>query len=350
MQATDQATQTSKQRDAISGGSHMKAVWHDHYGPIESLSVRDLEKPAIDEEQVLVRVHAASVAGDDWHLLQGLPYLARLESGIRKPKRSTPGYDFAGVIEAVGSKVEGFSVGQRVMGYGSGTYAEYAAIDASSVVAMPDALDFNQAAAMIMSGFTALQTVKVQGKAASGERVLINGASGCAGHLAVQVAKAQGAHVTGVCSTANLELVRSIGADEVIDYTQADFSESGQQWDLIVDFASNLPLSKIRKAMTKRGRLMLIGSAAIRDLRGRNRWFKGVDRWLKAMVYQLFISQKMTPAVTTRSPENLATLKELADAGKLRANIDRTFPLEAFTEALAYTRDRRAAGAVVVTM
>lgn len=323
----------------------MKALVQERYGPPDRvLELRDEPRPVAGQGQVLVRVRATTVAGDDWHLMRGLPYLARLEGGLLKPKRRIPGHDAAGVVEAVGAGVDRFRPGDEVFGWcaSGGGFAEYVALPEEALALKPANLTFGQAAAVPISAFTALQAVRDRGEAGPGKTVLINGAAGGVGTFAVQIAKALGAEVTGVCSTRNIGMVRSIGADHVLDYTQEDFTAGGRRWDVIVDMVANRPLAACRRALTPDGILVMVGG------RGGN-IFMGTDRWLKAMLLGPFVRQKLRPLIHQNRHEDLLYLKELMEAGKLTPVIEREIGLDQVLEAIRGFESWHASGKVVVT-
>ena len=254
----------------------MKAIVQDRYGSADVLELRDIEKPGIGDDEVLVRVHAAGVHAGDWHLMAGLPYLIRMGFGLRAPKQAVRGTDVAGTVEAVGKDVTRFRPGDAVFGIGAGAFAEYTIAREDKLAPMPANLSFDAAATVPTSGSTALQGLRDVGKLQPGQKALIIGAAGGVGSFAVQIAKALGAHVTGVCSTTKVDLVRSIGADEVIDYTREDFAEGGQRFDLIFDTAGGRSLSQLRRALAPKGTLVIVGAE------GGDRWIGGIDRQLRA--------------------------------------------------------------------
>lgn len=327
-----------------------RAIVRDRYGSPDVLEMREIEMPAVREDEVLVRVVAAAVCGDDWHLMRGLPYAARVESGLFAPRRKTMGLDVAGRVEAVGAKVTQFRPGDEVFGWAPGSYAEYVAVPESSLAHRPVNIGLEQAAAVPISGFTALQAVRDRGEVRPGQHVLINGASGGVGTFAVQIARALGAVVTGVCSTRNLELVRSLGADHVIDYTKEDFTRLGRQYDVIVDLAQSCSLAELRRALTPTGTLVLVGSSGKNTLTGRNRWFKGTDRWISALFLSLFTRQRLRPLIHQDRKEDLLFLKELIEAGEVTPVIDRTYPLHDAAAAIRRTEAGGVRGKLVITV
>jgi NADPH:quinone reductase-like Zn-dependent oxidoreductase len=323
----------------------VKAIVQDRYGSPDVLQLREIDPPVIGEDEVLVRVRAAGVDQGVWHLMAGLPYLMRIAGvGLRAPKNPVRGVDLAGRVEAVGQNVTGFQPGDDVFGTCRGSFAEYACARADRLVRKPASLSFEQAAAVPVSGCTALQAVRDRGKVRPGQRVLIIGAGGGVGTFTVQLAKAFGAEVTGVCSTSKTDLVRSIGADHVIDYTREDFADGRNRYDVILDIAGNRSLSQLRGALAPNGTLVIVGGE------GGGRWFGGIDRQLRALVLSPFVGQKLGTWIATQPKEDLETLRELLEAGKITPVVDRTFPLSEAPEAIRYLRDGRAHGKVVITL
>src|SRR5215217_3978415 len=284
----------------------MKAIVRDTYGSPEVLELRDIDKPDIADDEVLVRVHAAGVGRDVWHIMTGLPYPIRLAGyGLRGPKNPVIGSDVAGGVEAVGKNVTRFQPGDEVFGIGKGSYAEYVCAREDMLAPKPENLTFEQAAVVAIMGSTALQALRDHGKVRPGQEVLLIGASGGVGTYAVQIAKAFGANVTGVCSTQKVEMVRSIGADHVIDYTQEDFAEGDQRYDLILDIGGNSSLSRLRRALAPRGTLVIVGGE------GGGRWLGGTDRQIRALVLSPFVSQKLGTFISSENHEDMIILKEL---------------------------------------
>jgi NADPH:quinone reductase-like Zn-dependent oxidoreductase len=323
----------------------VKAIVQDRYGSPDVLQLREIDPPVIGEDEVLVRVRAAGVDQGVWHLMAGLPYLMRIAGvGLRAPKNPVRGVDLAGRVEAVGQNVTGFQPGDDVFGTCRGSFAEYACARADRLVRKPASLSFEQAAAVPVSGCTALQAIRDRGKVRPGQRVLIIGAGGGVGTFTVQLAKAFGAEVTGVCSTSKTDLVRSIGADHVIDYTREDFADGRNRYDVILDIAGNRSLSQLRGALAPNGTLVIVGGE------GGGRWFGGIDRQLRALVLSPFVGQKLGTWIATQPKEDLETLRELLEAGKITPVVDRTFPLSEAPEAIRYLRDGRAHGKVVITL
>lgn len=307
----------------------MKAIVQPHYGSPDVLQLRDVDKPVVKAEEVLVRVRAAAVNIGDWHLMRGQPYVVRLVAGLRGPRREIPGIDIAGRVEAVGEKVQQFRPGDEVFGWCRGAFAEHACAAAGNLLPRPSNFTPEQAAAVGDSALTALAAVRDQARVQPGQAVLINGASGGVGTFAVQIAKACGANVTGVCSTANLDMVRSLGADQVIDYTKEDFLESGQRYDAMLDLVGSRSLSDCRRALTRRGTYVVVG---VKEM---GRWL-GLGRQFRALLLSPFVRQRMRVFVVRHTRAGLADLKELVEAGKLTPVIDRRYPLTEVPEALRH--------------
>src|ERR687897_722620 len=323
----------------------MKAIVQDEYGSSDVLELKDIDKPEISDDEVLVRVHAAGVGRDVWHVMTGLPYPIRLAGyGLRAPKNPVIGSDMAGVVEAVGKNVRRFQPGDEVFGIGKGSYAEYVCAREDKLAPKPANLTFEQAAVLAIMGSTALQALRDHGRFEPGQEVLIIGASGGVGTYAVQIAKAFGAHVTGVCSTKKVEMVRSIGADHVIDYTQEDFAEGDQRYDVILDIGGNSTLARLRRALASQGTLLIVGGE------GGGRWLGGTDRQLRAMMLSPFVSQKLGTFVNKEKHEDLIVLGELIESGKITPVIDRTYPLAEVPEAIRYLEEGHARGKVVITV
>ena len=323
----------------------MKAIVQDKYGSAEVLELRDVERPQPGDDELLIRVHAASVDPGVWHLMTGLPYLVRVMGfGFRKPKIRIRGSDAAGTVEAAGRNVTRLKEGDPVYGTCDGSFAEYACAKAERFAPKPANLSFEQAAAVPISGMTALHGLREAGKLQPGQKVLIIGAAGGVGSYAVQLAKAFGAAVTGVCSTSKSELVRAIGADEVIDYTREDFTDGTRQFDLILDTAGRRPLSQLRRALTPQGALVIVGGE------GGDRWLGGFQRQIFAPLRSRFTEQKLLGLVSKERQQDLFTLKDLIEAGKLTPIIDRTYPLREATQAIRYLEQGHARGKVVLAV
>jgi NADPH:quinone reductase-like Zn-dependent oxidoreductase len=325
----------------------MKAIVQDTYGSAEVLKFADIDRPVPKDNEVLLRVQAAGLHRGDWHIMTGLPYLIRLvvpSLGLRKPKVRVRGMDVAGTVEAVGSKVTRFQPGNEVFGWCDGAFAEYACAPQDQLAAKPANLSFEQAAAVPTSAFAALQGLRDSGQVQPGQTVLIIGAAGAVGSFAVQLAKAFGAQVTGVCSTPQVELVRSIGADEVIDYTRADITDGTRQWDLILDTAGHRSLSQLRRALTPKGTLVIVGSE------GRGRWLGGFGRSLRAPMLSRFVGQRLRMLASKPRQDDLVVLAELIEAGKLTPIIGRTYPLGEVPEAIRQLEQGHARGKLVITV
>lgn len=334
----------------------MKAIVQEKYGaPDEVLGLREIDKPAVKDGAVLIRVCASAAAGDDWHLVRGLPYAARMATGLFKPKNRIPGRDVAGVVEAVGKNVTRFKPGDEVFGWCEGAFAEYAAVPADALALKPANLTLAEAAVVPISAFTALQALRDKGRIQPGQKVLIVGASGGVGTFAVQLAKALGAEVTGVCSTKNVELVRALGADHVVDYTREDFTAGAQRYDLIVDMVGNRSISACRRALAAAGTLVMVGSSGLSAKPGQrlgwlDRCFMGVHRWIKALVLSPFVRHTLKPCVHVDSQEDLTALKELIEAGKVRPVISATYPLGKVHDAIRHFAAGHARGKVVIAV
>jgi len=323
----------------------VRAIVQDTYGSAEVLAFEDIDRPEVADGEVLVRVHAAGVDRGVWHLMTGLPYPVRLAGyGFRAPKTRVPGSDLAGVVEAVGHAVTGFRAGDEVFGIGNGAFAEYAPVLESKLAPRPANLTFEQAAAVPVSGLTALQGLRDHGSVEEGQSVLIVGASGGVGTFAVQLAKAFGAEVTGVCSTAKVEMVRTIGADHVIDYTREDFAAGEQGFDLILDIGGNASLSRLRRALAPKGTLVIVGGET------GGRWFGGYDRQLRAVLLSRFVGENLRTFICSENADDLLVLKELIEAGEITPVIDRAYPLPEAAEAIRYLEQGRARGKVVITV
>ena len=323
----------------------MKAITRDRYGSAHVLALSDIDVPAVTNDEVLVRVHAAGVGPDVWHLMTGMPYLVRLAGvGLRKPKMRVLGRDVAGSVEAVGKHVRQFEPGDEVYGTCDGAFAEYVCVRADRVAPKPANLTFEQAAGVPVSACAALHGLRDAGRVQDGQTVLIIGASGGVGTFAVQLATAFGAHVTGVCSTANADLVRSIGAEHVIDYTQEDFVDGARHYDLILDTAGRRSLSQLRRALTPRGALVLVGGE------GGGRWTGGFDRQLRAMLLSPFVRQTLRSLISTERQEDLLVLTELIEAGTVTPVINQAYPLTEAPKALADADEGHGRGKTVITL
>jgi NADPH:quinone reductase-like Zn-dependent oxidoreductase len=323
----------------------MAAMVQDQYGEAEDvLGLECIPRPAVGDGDVLVRVLAAGVDRGAWHVMTGLPYPVRLVAGIRTPKNRVRGMEFAGRVVALGSGVTGIEVGDEVFGVGDATFAEYALAKPGMIAPKPTGLSFEQAAAVGVSACTALQAVRDQGRVQPGQQVLVIGASGGVGTFAVQIAKAFGAIVTGVCSTSKVELVRSIGADHVIDYTLGDIADGGRQYDLILDVGGNRSLAGLRSALSPRGTLVIIGGET------GGRWLAGSDRQLRAMALSPFVGQSLRTFIGTQSTDDLVALAELIASGAVTPVIERTYPLAEVPAAIRHLQNGHARGKVVITI
>lgn len=343
--ATSEMTGSSEPTSADAGGDLIDAIVQDRYGDTDVLRLERIAKPAIGDREVLVRVHAAGVDRSVWHLMSGLPYPVRLAGyGLRAPKTRVRGVDLAGRVEAIGSEVTTLQEGDEVFGIGEGTYAEYASAPEDKLTRKPENLSFDQAAVMPVSALAALQGLRDHGGVSPGQRVLIVGASGGVGSFGVQIAKAYGASVTGVCSGAKLDMVRSLGADDVIDYTREGLGARGVRYDLILDVGGNRRLSELRGALTPDGTLVIVGGET------GGRWLGGTDRQLRAMMLSPFVRQKLGTFISSENSVDLATIRDLIEAGKLTPVIDRAYPLSEVPTAIRYLRDGRVRGKVVVTV
>jgi NADPH:quinone reductase-like Zn-dependent oxidoreductase len=327
------------------GATPMKGIERRCYGPPGILRYADLPRPTPADDEVLVRVHAASVNPLDWHYVEGTPYLVRIEGGFGKPEDPRLGVDFAGTVEAVGKSVRRFKPGDEVFGGKFGSFAEYVTVREERAIApKPGNVTFEQAAAVPIAALTALQALRDKGHIRAGQKVLINGASGGVGTFAVQIAKAYGAEVTAVCSTRNLELVRSLGADHVIDYTREDFTKDPERYDLIVDNVSTHSVSDYRRVMGPQGVYVMVGSATT------GHWFGWLEIPLQAWILSPFISQKFGMMLAELNRGDLAVLGDLMQSGKVKAVIDRTYKLSETAEALRYLETGHARGKVVLTV
>ena len=327
------------------GATPMKAIVHRCYGSPDVIRLEDVPKPTAKDDEILVRVHAASVNPLDWHYLEGTPYMVRIDGGFGKPDNPRLGVDFAGTVEAVGKSVTRFKPGDQVFGAKFGALAEYVAVNEKRAVALkPGNLSDAQAAAVASAGITALQALRDQGHIRAGQSVVVNGASGGVGTFAVQIAKSFGATVTGVCSTRNVELVRSLGADYVIDYTQEDFTKGSQRYDLILDNVATRSLADYRRVLTPNGAYIMVGSTEI------GHWFGWAVGPLEAWLLSPFTSQKLGMILAELNKDDLATLAALMESGKVTPVIDRTYKLSEAAEALRYLEKGHARGKVVVTV
>ena len=334
-------------RHAAAPRNPMKAITYCDYG-LANLKLEEVEKPTPNDDQILVKVRAASVNPYDWHFIEGTPKIMRLLGvGLRKPKDTRLGVDFAGTVEAVGKNVTQFKPNDDVFGGRSGAFAEYVCRRAVGAVALkPASITFEQAAAVNIAGITALQGIRDKGKVQLGQKVLINGASGGVGTFAVQIAKSFGADVTGVCSTRNVDLVRSLGADHVVDYTKEDFAKGTERYDVILDNVPNHSLSECRHVLNPKGKYVMIGGGGPND----SRWIGPFGRVIKTMVLSPFVSQQMGMMMADTSQKDLTILADMMQSGKLKAVIDRTYKLSEVPAAIAYLEEGHARGKVVITL
>jgi NADPH:quinone reductase-like Zn-dependent oxidoreductase len=321
----------------------MQAIVQKEYGTADVLRVAEIDRPVIGANEVLVRVRAAGLDRGTWHLMAGMPYAARLAVGLRAPKNPVPGLDAAGVVVAVGSEVTRFQAGDEVFGVSRGSFAEFAAAREDKLARKPSNLSFEQAAAVPVSGMTALRGLCDVGHVEAGQKVLVVGASGGVGSYAVQLAKAVEAEVTGVCSTGKLDLVRSIGADHVIDYSHDDFADGGKQYDLILDIGGNSTLSRLRRALTPKGTLVIVGGE------DRGRWI-GMDRQLRALALSPFVGQRLTMLGPKTHYTLLERLTKLIEDGQVVPVVEQTYPLSEMPDAMRDLRAGRARGKLVITV
>ena len=325
----------------------MKAITYCDYG-LANLKLEEIEKPVPNDDQILVRVRAASVNPYDWHFIEGTPYIMRaMGVGLRKPKDKRLGVDFAGTIEAVGKSVTQFKPGDEVFGGRAGAFAEYVCRRAEGAVALkPANITFEQAASVNIAGITALQGLRDKGKIQPGQKVLINGASGGVGTFAVQIAKSFGADVTGVCSTRNVDLVRSLGADHVIDYTKEDFAKGEQRYDVILDNVPNHSLSECRRILNPNGKYVMIGGGGPND----SRWIGPFGRVINTLLLSPFISQKMGMMMADANQKDLTLLGDMMLSGKIKPVIDRTYKLDQVPDAIRYLEEGHARGKVIIAV
>ena len=327
----------------MTADSTMRAIVQDGYGSADVLRSAQIARPPIGGTEVLLRVHAAGLDRGTWHLMAGRPYLVRLAVGLRGPRNPVPGLDVAGTVVAVGPEVTRFSAGDEVFGFSQGSFAEYAVARESKLAAKPANASFEQAAAAPVSGVTALLALTDVGHVTVGQKVLITGASGGVGSYAVQLAKALGAEVTGVCSTSKMDLVRSLGASHVIDYTRDDFADGARRYDLIVDIAGNPSLSRLRRALTPTGTAVIVGGE------DSGNW-TGMGRQLRALARSPFLRQRLTMVTPRQRSTDLDRLTSLIEAGTVTPSIGATYPLDQAPQALRYLEAGQARGKVVITI
>jgi NADPH:quinone reductase-like Zn-dependent oxidoreductase len=322
----------------------MKAIVHDRFGPPDVLQLREVAEPRVGEGEVLVRVRAASVNPADWYAMMGVPYVARPQAGLRRPRSGRVGLDVAGVVAAVGGVVGRFQPGDEVFGAGTGTLAELAAVPEAGLVHKPANLSFEQAAAVPVAGLTALQGLRDRGRVRPGQQVLVNGASGGVGTFAVQLAKSFGAEVTGVCSTRNLDQARSLGADRVVDYTREDFTRGDRRYDLLLDVAGSRSWPECRRVLTPQATFVLVGAPKGSRLLG------PLGHILQIRLASLRASQKVTFFISKAKTEDLVTLQELLEAGTVTPVVERTYALPEAVDALRHLGEGHAQGKLVVTV
>ena len=341
-----------QRQDAAAGttGAHatqgmtMRAIVQNRYGsPDEVLELREIERPVVGDDEVVVRVHAAGVAIGDWLTVQGMPYIARPGYGLLKPRNRVAGFEMAGTVESIGTNVTEFRPGDEVFGWCKGALAEYVAVSQEALERKPANLSLEQAAVVPTSGFAALQALRDAGRIQQGQEVLILGASGAVGTFAVQIARALGGKVTGVCGTRNLDMVRSIGADRVIDYTREDVTRTGPRYDLVLDLAGNRPLSGLRRTLKPGGTLVIVGGSG-------GPWTMGFGRTIRATFVSPFVRQQLRPFFSKPNKADLMVLRELIEAGDLTPVIDRTYPLREAADAVAYIGARHTRGKTVITV
>ncbi len=334
-------------QENAAGVDTMRAIVQDRYGPDPETVLRlaEIPRPTIGDDEILVCVRAASVDRGTWHVMAGLPYPIRAAGfGLRRPKASNPGRSVAGTVASVGRTITGFAPGDEVYGTVDGSFAEYAVARPGRLDRKPANLSFEQAAAVPVSALTALQAVRDQARTQPGQRMLIIGASGGVGTFAVQIAKALGAHVTGVASPAKLDLVRSLGADHVLDYTREDIVGGADRYDVILDIGGNRRLSHLRRALAPRGRLVIVGGET------GGRWLGGTDRQIRAHLLSPFVSQTLGTFLSSENAEDLAVLRDLIESGKVTAAVERTYPLDETPAAIRHVQEGQARGKVVIAV
>ena len=337
------ATATARTPDATS--PTMRAVVQDRYGDVDALRLEQTNRPEIAADEVLVRVHAAGMDRGTWHTMTGRPYLMRIMGfGFRGPKNRVPGLDVAGTVVEVGSSVTRFAVGDEVFGISRGSFAEYAAAREDKLAAKPQSLTFEQAAVVPVSGITALQALRDAGRLQAGQRVLIIGASGGVGSYAVQIAKALGAHVTGVASTSKLDLLRSLGADNLIDYTREDFATGADRYDLIIDIGGNSTLTRLRRALTPHGTLVIVGGENGGSITG------GIGRQFRALAISPFLAQRLTMHATKERASDLEPLSDLIETGRVTPSLERTYRLDEVPAAMRQLQAGTVRGKLAITL
>ncbi len=325
----------------------MKAVMHRCYGSPDVLRLEAIQKPTPADNEVLVRIHAAAVNPLDWHYMRGKPYIMRMETGLGAPRNARLGVDFGGTVEAIGKNVTRFKPGDEVFGGKYGAFAEYVSVAEDGALALkPANLTFEQASSVGIAGITALQALRDGGGIQPGQKILINGASGGVGTFAVQVAKSLGAEVTGVCSTRNVEMVRSLGADHVVDYTKEDYAKGGERYDVILDNVGNRSLSDNRRVLSRKGKYVLVGGGGP----DAGPWIGVFAGPIKALVLSWFVSQDMGLFMADMNQKDLTILGDLMQAGKVTPVIDRSYRLDDIAEAMSYLEKGHARGKVVINL
>jgi NADPH:quinone reductase-like Zn-dependent oxidoreductase len=322
----------------------MQAVVRDVYGSVDVLRLTRIARPEVADDEVLLKVHAAGLDRGTWHMMTGLPYLGRLAFGLPRPRNPVLGIDVAGIVAAVGPAVTKFSVGDQVFGFCNGSFAEYAVAPENKLARKPVNITFEQAAVVPVSAATALQGLCDAGRIETGQLVLVIGASGGVGSYAVQLAKAFGAQVTGVCSTSKVDLVRSLGADEIVDYTSEDFAEGTHRYDLILDIGGNPPITRLRRALKPTGTAVIVGGEQ------GGSWTGGIHRQLGALAMSPFVRQRLTNFIAKQRASDLETLTDLIEAGKVTPSIDRTYTFQQVPEAMRYLEGGKARGKVAITI
>ena len=323
----------------------MRAITHSEYGSADVLSLDEVEKPTVGDDEALVRVHAAALNPYDWHWMTGLPYMSRAQFGLRKPKLGRLGSDFAGRVEAVGRNVQRFAPGDEVYGgVEIGAFADYVCVAEEAAAAKPANLTFEQAACVPMGALTALQGLRDKGDIEPGQKLLVNGASGGVGAFAVQLGHHFGAHVTGVCSTRNVEMVQSLGADHVVDYTQQDFTRGSERYDLMLDLIGNHSPSSCRRILTRKGTYLASFG------RPEHRWFGPVTQLVTAVLMSAFVSQRMLAFVEKSNADDLSMIADLIEAGGITPVVDRTYELEDLTEGMSYLAEGHVRGKVAISI
>jgi NADPH:quinone reductase-like Zn-dependent oxidoreductase len=322
----------------------MKAIVYHDYGSPDVLKCEEIEKPSVGDDEVLIKVRAASVNPADWHFMRGMPYILRLQAGLGKPKITRLGVDVAGQVEAIGRNVTQLKPGDEVFGSCRGAFAEYACTPESALVTKPHNVTFEQAASVPVAAYSALQGLRDKGQIQAGKKVLINGAAGGVGTFAVQIAKSFSAHVTGVCSTRNVDMVRSIGADRVIDYTQEDFTNGTERYDLIFDCVGNHSFSARRRVLNPKGICVMVGGP------NEGHWIGPLAGPLKALVLSRFVDQNFVMILARRSKEDLTVMHDLMKAEKVIPVIDKRYTLSEVPEAIRYLEEGHARGKVVITL